>query len=56
MLELHLPQRLPVALAGAGIEELDARVSDAESSVRIMQIVLHVQEEAAELIFRDLIG
>lgn len=55
VLQFHGGQRLPVAPAGAGVEELDPRVGHAERSVGEQLFVLEEQEIAPQLGFADLV-
>ena len=54
--EFHRLQRLPVPLAGTGIEELDSREGDPLGSVGEVFLVLEVNEVGSELGFGDLVG
>ena len=53
---LHLSQRLPVALERASVEKLHAGKRDSQRSAGELFVILQMQEEFSQLIFRDLIG
>ena len=55
VLQLHGCQRLPVAATSASVEELDARIRNAERTVGELLLVLETQEVSTELLLRDLI-
>ncbi len=56
VLQLHLLECAPITLAGSRVEELDPRKGHTERSIRVIQLVLHMQKKTAELILGDLVG
>jgi len=54
--DLHLSQRLPVASARASAEKLHAGKRDSQRSAGERFVILQMQKEFSQLIFRDQIG
>jgi|GEM_PF-7064609 len=56
ILDSHVGQRLPVAFAGARVEEFEAAEGDSQRSAGELFVVLQMQKELSQLVFGDPVG